>query len=86
MFGMIGYYRGDNIFAALPRTRSVGTPNSFIFKLKKASSIVVKNARQDSRVSVPETPGAAWYSFELASAADLRGALSWLQKAYNSAR
>src|SRR6202035_6049717 len=34
MFGLLGYYRNKTIFAALPVTRAIGTPNAIIFKIK----------------------------------------------------
>src|SRR5258708_17367197 len=33
MFGLIGFYRDGVIFAALPRTRALVTPHSFIVKV-----------------------------------------------------
>jgi len=34
MFGMLCYYRGAKVFGALPVTRSIGSANSFMFKIK----------------------------------------------------
>jgi len=33
MFGMLAFYRGKRIFAALPRTRALGADNALIYKL-----------------------------------------------------
>lgn len=87
MFGLIGFYRDGVIFAALPRTRALGTPNSFIVKFNPMPTELLRRARKDPRMaSERESPGARWYSFELNSADDLRDALWWLNRAYGEAK
>src|SRR5437763_9311715 len=49
MFGLTGFYRGKTIFAAVPKTRCLNTPNSVIFKLPKDSKWRVEVAK-DSRI------------------------------------
>lgn len=83
MFGMSGLYRGKKIFAALPRTRSVGTPNSFIFRFDPMPPALVRRAKAEERIHFSQ-PGARWYSFEVTSAEDLKDALWWLSQAYEA--
>jgi hypothetical protein len=71
MFGMTAFYRGKRIFAALPRTRAMLTPNSISYKVP---------ARAAGR------PGQGWKSLEVLSDADLREALQRLNQAYEAAR
>lgn len=76
MFGMLAYYRGPSIFAALPRTRTVETPNSFMYKLPGSGRAGKK----------PVGPGADWQTFAIRSANDLRAALRLLERAYEAAK
>lgn len=87
MFGFMGFYRQNRIFAGLPRTRALNTPNSIILKFDPMPATLVSRAQKDSRIDFEkEAPGARWYSFELNSAEDLRDALWWLNQAYLRAR
>ena len=87
MFGLAGFYREKVIFAAVPRTRALTNPNSFIFKFKSMPSALSQRAKKDPRVnSERQSPGAKWYSFELHSADDIRDALWWLNQAYEAAK
>jgi hypothetical protein len=81
MFGMTALYRGKKIFAALPRTRAIGTPHSIAFKLPRKS----EKAEADMRI-LADRPGAKWLTFELSSGADIPDALRWLEEAYEQAR
>jgi hypothetical protein len=85
MFGMAGIYRGKQIFAALPRTRTLGTPNSISFRFDPLPPALLRRAKADERIRVGQ-PGARWYLFELRSAADLNDALWWLSQAYEATR
>lgn len=85
MFGMVAFYRGKKIFAAVPRTRALGSPNSFIFKLEGASAAVERRALNDARVNASAMGAAKWLAMEVFSAADLRPALEWLDRAYRIA-
>ena len=38
MFGMTAYYRGQTIFAAIPRTRAAGNKSSLLLKLPKSKT------------------------------------------------
>ena len=78
MFGMMGLYRQKQIFGGLPVTRGFDTPNSVIFRFDPMPRDLEQRALKDSRI----TPGKRWFSFEVASAGDLRDALWWLNQAY----
>jgi hypothetical protein len=84
MFGMQGFYRKAKIFAALPATRSIGTPNTIIFKL--LSPPMLRRAMADARVDFEREKPARWRSFEIRSAEDLRDAMWWLNQAYERAK
>jgi len=84
MFGLLGYYRRKKIFAALPVTRGVGTPNSLLFKMEGMPPDLRQRAGTDPRIDAErEEPGARWLTFEVNSAGDLRDALWWLNQAYD---
>lgn len=74
MFGMIGFYRGRNIFAAVPRSRAAGSERAILIKL----------AGVGRSTSTRKT--SAWSRFELESEQDLTPALTHLQQAYERAR
>ena len=76
MFGLIGCYRGKHIFAAVPRTRAVGTSSSLLLKLAPARNARLRNA---------PGPGAGWVTFEMHSADDIPEALRQLERAYDKA-
>ena len=87
MFGMLGYYRGGAVFAALPVTRAIGSANGIIFKLKAMSEAQTDRASRDLRLGTGTNMKAQrWHSFEIHSEDDLRDALWWLGQAYESAR
>ena len=86
MFGFVSFYRGRNIFAALPKTRAMNSANSIIFKLRRASPQDVAKLRRDPQVEVSEKGMAGWQSLEVDSTADLKHALDWLDRAYRAAR
>jgi len=81
-FGFTGLYRNDKIFALLPRTRAMGTPNSLAFKFESAAPQLRKLLAQDVRIGTTEMRAARWHTFEICGAEDLRDALEWLWKAY----
>jgi TfoX/Sxy family transcriptional regulator of competence genes len=87
MFGFIGFYRDNKIFAGLPRTRALHTPNSIILRFDPLPPKLLRRAQKDSRISSgKEVPSGAWYAFELNSADELGDALWWLNQAYLAAR
>lgn len=50
MFGFMGIYRDNAIFAALPRSRAMVTPNSIIFRFDPMPEKLSKRAQEDRRV------------------------------------
>ncbi|MBI1941294.1 MAG: hypothetical protein HYS33_07280 [Acidobacteria bacterium] len=77
MFGMLAFYRGKNIFAAVPRTRAAETPFSMLIKLPGARAARLRSA---------SGPGAGWVTFEMDSASDVTEALRWLERVYEEAK
>jgi hypothetical protein len=87
MFGLVSFYRNKVIFGALPRTRALSTPDSFIFKFDHMPPGLIRRAGKDRRISPErESPDVAWYSFELSSVDDISDALWWLNRAYEAAK
>jgi hypothetical protein len=87
MFGMRCYYRGKNVFSALPVKRCIDNGNSFMFKIHPMPPRLLKKAGGDARVSASEPLKAMkWTLFEISSKGDLRDALWWLQEAYERAK
>ena len=61
MFGMRGFYRESKIFAALPVTRGVKTPNSFIFRIIPMPPELLRRAEKERAVDRIELdPGREW--------------------------
>ena len=85
MFGCVLFYRADTPFAALPRTRALGTPNSVNFKFTKMPDAWKRELERDERAQA-ETMGGTWKVFEVRSSDDLKDALRWLERAYRQAR
>jgi hypothetical protein len=84
-FGFTALYRGDQIFAMLPRTRAMQSPNSLAFKLGSPPARLLPQLRQDPRVGPLGKEKSRWFTFELFTAADLRDALSLLGRACEEA-
>jgi len=87
MFGMRCFYRGKNVFGALPVTRCIDNGNSFMFKIHPMPPALLKKADDDDRVSASAPLKAMkWTLFEMNSARDLNDALWWLNQAYEKAK
>ena len=87
MFGLRGFYRGKKIFAALPVTRTIKNPNSFIFRIEPLPAKLLARAKAEPRIDTGNAaPSAKWLSFTLNSEADFRDALWWLNQAYEQAK
>jgi hypothetical protein len=87
MFGLRGFYRGKKIFAALPVTRAIKSPNSLIFRIQPMPPDLLARAKKEPRIDTESAvPSAKWFTFELLSEADSRDALWWLNQAYEHAR
>jgi len=85
MFGMTAFYRGEQIFAVLPKTRAFETAKSVAFRLEKISDKVAQELKADARVNFNPI-GSKWISFEVDDAKDLNAALEWMARAYEAAR
>lgn len=77
MFGMMAFYRGGRIFAAVPRSRAPRTARSVLIKLPSVQHVRLKGSR---------VPGAGWVTFDLEQEADIAEALEWLARAYEKAK
>src|SRR5258706_14515986 len=87
MFGLRGFYRGKKIFAALPVTRTIKNPSSFIFRIQPMPPELQERAKKERRIDTENAvPSAKWLTFELNSEADFRDALWWLSQAYEHAK
>lgn len=87
MFGMLGFYRRSRIFGALPVTRGIKTPNSFIFRIVPMPPALLRRAMAEPRIDLEsKIPSAKWYAFEVTSAEDFPRALWWLNQAYARAK
>jgi hypothetical protein len=87
MFGLRGFYRGKNIFAALPVTRAIKNPKCFIFRIRRMPPELLERTRKEPRIDFENAvPSAKWFTFELNSEADFRDALWWLNQAYEYAK
>jgi hypothetical protein len=82
MFGMQGFYRGEKMFAALPKSRTIGR-NSFIFKLQPVPSKLKARLQDEPRIDTSHPR--RWFPFELTGESDLRAALERLHVAYENA-
>ncbi|MGA2979691.1 MAG: hypothetical protein ABSD76_08880 [Terriglobales bacterium] len=84
-FGFTALYRQDRIFALLPRTRAMATPDSLAFKLQSPTPRLLERLRKDPRIGSTQMQKARWFTFELATDGDLHHALDWLARAYDAA-
>jgi hypothetical protein len=85
MFGLTAWYRRDKIFALLPKTRGMQSPNSLAFKLSSTNPRLLARIRKDARIGSTQMQKARWFTFELNCDADLHDALAWLGRAYEAA-
>lgn len=84
-FGFRALYRGDKIFAILPRTRAMGTPNTLAFKFESITPRLRAQLDRDHRVGTTEMRAARWQTFDLHADVDLHDALDWLAQAHRAA-
>ena len=85
MFGFTALYRGQRIFAVLPRTRGMGSASSLAFKLEKAGPPVLGRLKKDGRISSTIMQANRWFVFEMQSDRDFNDALEWMGRAYEAA-
>ena len=86
MFGFTAVYRKKRIFAVLPRTRGIGSPNAIAFKLENAGPRVMSRLRAEPRIQTTVMRARRWFALELSSNGDLKDALDWLARAYEAAK
>jgi len=84
-FGFTALYRGETIFAMLPRTRNIESANTIAFKIKIPSAGLRGLLAGDARIGFIQEENSSWRTFLLSSNADLHDALDWLGRAYESA-
>ena len=84
-FGFTALYRRDKIFALLPRTRALDTPNSVAFKLESPTKRMLARVQRDPRLGFADLQKTRWFTFEVADDKDLRAALDWFGQAYDRA-
>jgi hypothetical protein len=83
MFGFLSYYRGNVLFAILPRTRGFESGRLLILKFVPMSAKLLHRAQSDPRLGTDtRNPGRGWFTFELGAEEDLHDALWWLQQAF----
>jgi hypothetical protein len=87
MFGLVSLYRHDRIFAALPRTRAMRSPNAISLRFDPLPPSLARRAKHDQRLHAEERAfSGLWHIFELTSPDDLPDALTWLADAYAAAK
>ena len=87
MFGMVSFFRKGAIFAAVPRTRTLRSPESIIVKFDPMPPALTGKMAGEPRLTRDAPgPGAGWHAFELSSEGDIRDALWWLNQAYELAK
>jgi hypothetical protein len=87
MFGMAAFFRRNLIFAAVPRTRTLRSPQSIILKFDPIPIALCEKMSEEPRLCRDAPgPGAGWHAFELSSHEDIRDALWWLSQAYDLAK
>jgi hypothetical protein len=84
-FGFTALYRNKFMFAALPCTRAMETPNSLVFKVENPSARLRSRLESDRRIGSMDMQKARWFTFEVSSDSDLHDALDWLGRAYDAA-
>jgi hypothetical protein len=86
MFGFRAYFRGESMFAAIPRTRSFGHGNSLIVKFKPMPASLLDRAEKDARLDTSRLSGNGWLTFDINSESDLHDAIWWIQQAHDAAK
>lgn len=84
-FGFTALYRGDKIFAVLPRSRNLESANTIAFKIESPPVSIRERLGSDPRIGSMQKDNARWHTFLLSSNADLHDALDWLGDAYTAA-
>ena len=85
MFGMTAFYRADQIFAVLPKTRGFQSSNGVAFRFETISAELAEELRLDDRV-LTNPIGKKWITFEVHEAKDVNAVLEWMSRAYENCR
>jgi len=85
MFGVLGVYRGKQIFAALPGNRAIHSSNSILLRFEKPTHDFLQRVASDPRMS-HNAQDRFWFPFRIESDADLRDAIALLAEAYEAAK
>lgn len=83
-FGFTALYRGEKIFAMLPRSKNLESANTIAFKIETPPANLRERLASDRRIGSFEQENARWHSFLLSSNADLHDALDWIGHAYTA--
>ena len=86
MFGSTALYRRKRIFAVLPRTPDMETPNSLAFKLPTPGPTLLRHLQNEQRIQSTVMHKSRWFTFELSSDGDVLDALGWLSRAYETSQ
>lgn len=84
MFGMTVFYRQEIIFAALPKTRSLETPDSVAFRLLRPGRKTIHRLRAEPELRMPPGREKGWIAMEIRDSGDANRALQWFRRAYES--
>src|SRR4051812_25409049 len=74
MFGMIAFYRGDVMFGAVPKTKTLWSKDSVMFKLANPPKNCIHGLDDARIISGGKTD--KWFGFEMTAPEDLRDALN----------
>ena len=97
-FGMLMAYRGQDVFAALPDTRSIHSEDAIMLKFAEEKPALMKRMAAEARfVPGPMSERARsgrtakgesrkWRFFLIREDADVHAAIEWLAEAYQLAR
>lgn len=84
-FGFTALYRGEDIFAMVPRTKSFGAGNLIALRIDDPALRLRKRLESDPGIGLVDPGSTRWFTFALTCDADLHEALDWLGAAYQSA-
>lgn len=93
-FGMILAYRGDTVFAGLPRTRALYEEDAILIKFASETPTLARRIAAErcfagtmqERGKKKQGEGRKWRVYLLREERDAREAVEWLAKAYELAR
>ena len=85
-FGFTALYRGERIFAMLPRSKNLESANTIAFKIETLPNNLRNRLASDLRIGSMQQENSRWHTFLLSSNTDLHDALDWLGHAYRAAQ